>query len=73
MTLIQRLCETSRYGPQAAELIGELAMTLADMEAWVRSLSEQSDSNALDLLERLRRGHVPCYERAKAVLTKAGE
>ena len=49
-------------------LAPDLATTLSALESWVRSLSEQSDENALDLLNRVRRGHVEAVNNAQSIL-----
>lgn len=49
----------------------DLLAALEAMEAWVRSLSEQSDANALDLLAMYRRGNSPIESNAQAAIARA--
>lgn len=51
----------------------KLVEALRSMEQWARDLSEQSDANTLDGLERLRRGHCPQYNKTCAILRSLGE
>lgn len=46
---------------------------LQRLVAWARDLSEQSDSNALDYLQILRRGHCKPFNDAAELLDKLRE
>ena len=61
------------YSAHAANSYPRLVAALRNMEQWARDLSEQSDGNAIDGLERLRREHCPQYNDARALLRELGE
>ena len=65
--------EDAAYIAHACNAYPKLIEALRSMEQWARDLSEQSDANALDGLERLRREHCLQYNDARALLRELGE
>lgn len=49
----------------------DLLAALQDLSAWAISLSEQSDENAQDLLDRFRRNHCGAMFAAEKAIAKA--
>lgn len=47
-----------------------MVVILRDLESYVRDLSEQTDSSAIDQLARLRRGYAIAYENARIALAR---